>query len=76
MIMPNHSTFEQWASSLIIDFPADNIPDFRPGDDWKRWGNTVAEQANFASNGTPTTQGFDDKMTWAVAVYKQMTNFP
>jgi hypothetical protein len=75
MILPTGISFESWARSLIIDFPTDNIPIYSDGHDWKSWGNLISQQPNFSNNGAPTTQGFDDKMAWAMATYRQMNNF-
>ena len=75
MILPRDISFESWARSLIIDFPTDNIPIYNEGEDWKLWGNLVCQQPNFSANAAPTTQGFEDKMIWAMSTYRQMNNF-
>lgn len=74
MMLPRNTDFKGWADSLIVDFPLDNIPAFREGEDWKRFGNVVSGLTSFANNGVPGTSGFSEPMAWAAAVFKQMVN--
>lgn len=74
MTLPVNIDFISWAHSLVVDFPLDNVPLLREGDDWRTFGNTIAECTSFAKNGTPGTRGFTEPMSWAMAVFKQMAN--
>jgi hypothetical protein len=74
MMMPTNTDLRTWASSLVIDFPNDNIP-FYPGDsDWKTWGNFLIQENSFLANQAPGTSHFSDWKDWALAVYRQMAN--
>ena len=75
MISPVNIAFPLWAQSLIIDFPTDNIPVYIEGHDWKLWGDFVSQEISFAKQGVPGTQGFEERMSWAMVVYNQMSNF-
>lgn len=75
MMMPIHTDLKTWGSSLVIDFPKDNIPFYQEGDEWKEWGNFLIQENSFATNGAPGTVHFSEWEDWAMAVYKQMANF-
>ena len=75
MMMPIHTDLQTWASSLIIDFPTQNVPLYHEGDDWKTWGNFLIQGSDFSENGAPGTEHFSEWNDWAMAVYRQMANF-
>lgn len=74
MTLPINIDFTSWANSLVVDFPKENIPLYREDDDWRLFGNVIAELTSFANNGTPGTENFEEPMAWAMAVFKQMAN--
>jgi len=70
MMNPVGATLISWASSLIIDFPTDNIPILRNENEWKRWGDMLVQETTFANNGAPGTLMYNDWKTWAYAIGK------
>jgi hypothetical protein len=75
MMLPINTDLKTWAASLVIDFPADNIPFYGAADDWKKWGTFLIQENSFVNNGAPSPRSFNDWQTWAQAVFKQMANF-
>lgn len=75
MMIPTEATLPNWAASLIIDFPSDNIPTLVDEESWKLWGNTLVQENSFASNNAPGTNGYRDWRVWATDVYSVMSNF-
>jgi hypothetical protein len=75
MMIPKYCSLSDWASSLIIDFPEDDIPILTDESNWKNWGNILIQEDSFADNGSPSTLTFKDWKTWASAVFLTMTNF-
>jgi hypothetical protein len=73
MMIPTRSDLKTWASSLIVDFPQDNIPIFTDESDWKRWGNLLIQEPSFARNAAPPTTGYSGSLDWAMAVFKVMS---
>ena len=69
MIQPNMIDFMDWAKSLIIDFPNDDIPFLDNEDDWQEWGNFLVQEDSFARNNAPPTQMYQDKWDWAYDIY-------
>lgn len=74
MMLPILTDLKTWSSSLIIDFPNDNVPILSDEKKWKLWGNTLIQENSFAENGAPGTEKFDDWQSWAQSVFKQMAN--
>lgn len=75
MMVPDNATFYDWAHSLIIDFPGDDIPTLTDENEWQLWGNLLVEQDSFAIDGAPSTFAYEDKWQWARDIYSAMTNF-
>lgn len=75
MMIPIKADLKTWASSLIVDFPFDNIPVLTNESDWERWGTLLIESNSFAVNAAPPTRGYSDWQDWAMRVYKVMSNF-
>lgn len=75
MMIPRFTSLKDWANSLVIDFPDDDIPLLRHEDDWKSWGNFLIQEDSFADNAAPTTDTFKDWKSWADRVFLTMTNF-
>jgi hypothetical protein len=74
MMMPTKTDLQTWASSLVVDFPNDNIPLYSSASDWKTWGNFLIQENSFLANQAPGTSHFSNAKDWALAVYRQMTN--
>ncbi len=74
MIQPIRIDLNKWASSLVVDFPNDNIPILK-NDDWKTWGNDLIQENSFYVNSAPSTFGYPDWNSWAKAVFYTMANF-
>lgn len=75
MMLPKRTDLRTWASSLIVDFPNDNIPILKGSDDWKTWGSLLVEVNSFASNGAPNPRQYSDVGKWMEDVFKSMANF-
>ena len=75
MMIPIYADLKTWASSLIVDFPQDNIPLLIDESDWKRWGAFLTQETSFAINAAPTTRDYSNWKDWAINVYKVMNNF-
>lgn len=74
MILPVKISLKNWAASLIIDFPRDNIPILTDESQWKDWGNKLILETSFANLGSPSTMHFNSWSDWASAVYNVMQN--
>ena len=74
-MIPTRADLKTWASSLIVDFPRDNIPILSNENDWERWGSVLIECQSFSSNAVPPPRGYVDWRDWATNVYKVMSNF-
>jgi hypothetical protein len=75
MMIPTYATLPEWAASLIIDFPSDNVPVLSDENNWKIWGNLLIEENSFAINGAPGTQAYSEWMPWAQDLFYAMSNF-
>lgn len=73
MIIPEIIELDDWCSSLVIDFPTDDVPILINGD-WKSFGNTLSQTGNFAINNTPSPDNFNDWRSWAFSVFYLMNN--
>jgi hypothetical protein len=74
-MIPSRADFKTWCSSLIIDFPNDNIPLFVDENEWQRFGNLLIQETSFANNAAPSTKAYTNWRDWAMCVYKVMSNF-
>lgn len=75
MMMPINTNAVTWAHSLIIDFPADDVPILYNESDWKEWGNQLTLCNSFDTQGAPGVDGYDAWDKWAIEVYYAMQNF-
>ena len=75
MILPKGITLKNFAASLIIDFPNDNIPILTDEKKWKKWGSLVVQETTFANNGAPGPGRFKDATQWTQALFKTMASF-
>lgn len=73
-MIPELTTLTDWAASLVVDFPMENIPFLKDESDWKTWGNTLISENTFAVNGAPGTGEYSNWKPWAADVYKVMLN--
>lgn len=71
MILPYFISLIDWANSLLIDFPADNLP-ILYNDDWKSWGNEIIFAPSFERLNAPGTEFYEDWRDWAMALYSAM----
>lgn len=72
MMLPVLTTPLVWASSLIIDFPEDNIPFLKDDQDWRPWGKFLVQEPSFSRNNAPGTDFFQTWQEWAASVYSVM----
>jgi hypothetical protein len=76
MIVPSKdTTFSQFISSMVIDFPYENIPLVTSEENWKSIGSDLVQLATFADNGAPSPYGFEDRTEWEQAVFNSMASF-
>lgn len=69
VILPEFIDLSNWAASLIIDFPDDNIPLLYNDDRWREWGDLLIQEESFVGNNAPSTLGYTDWKPWAQDVY-------
>lgn len=74
MILPIETTLRNWADSLFIDFPNDDIPILITEDNWKEWGNQLIQADSFFDNNAPSTDVYNDWQQWANHVFYVMNN--
>ena len=74
MVMPEFMTLTNWAMSLIIDFPEDNIPLLTDESRWHEWGDNLVQEESFIHNNAPGTRYYKDWNEWADEVYFVMSN--
>lgn len=74
MILPLHTNLAEWASSLIIDFPNDDIPILEKDTDWQLWGGFLVQEPSFEQAFAPSPYFYDDWRAWAIDVYYTMAN--
>lgn len=75
MMIPKNVTLKEWAASLIVDFPLDNISILKDEDEWKPWGDDLVQENSFASNAAPGTHFYESWGPWAQAVFASMANY-
>lgn len=75
MILPQYVTLQNFANSLIIDFPKDNIVILRDDKDWKHFASFLTQSDSFANNGAPGPGLYEDPNQWAMALFKSMASF-
>lgn len=76
MIIPKKGgSFYDFSSSLIIDFPQDNIPIAQSEEDWISFGNLLVQENSFAKNGAPSPNGFSSRTQWEQALFQSMSSY-
>ncbi len=76
MIIPSGVSLKDFAGSLLIDFPNDNIPILSSDKDWKVWGSLLIQETSFANNGAPGPGLYKSPNDWTKALFKAMASFP
>jgi len=74
MILPEFISLQDWAASLIIDFPDENIPFLSDEKNWKEWGSYLIYLDSFQENEAPDPFNYNDWRDWARQVYFTMNN--
>lgn len=74
MIIPSFISLNDWAASLVIDFPTDNIPILVSENDWQSWGDLLIQENSFSEADAPSTALFTEWRPWADAVFFAMSN--
>jgi len=74
MVIPEFIRLIEWAHTLIIDFPNDNIPLLIDESNWKEWGDRLVQEESFIENNAPGTYHYNDWNKWANEVYFIMSN--
>lgn len=74
MIIPIGIGLTDWAASLLIDYPDDNLPILYTEEEWKDWGDTVIGAPSFDRLNAPPPGLYDNWHDWAMALY-QATGF-
>jgi hypothetical protein len=75
MMNPKLATLKQWAASLIIDFPNDEVPLLQQEQDWREWGDALIQEGSFSRNGAPDTRLYQNWTDWAEVIFYAMANF-
>ena len=86
MVYPEYISFEDWAASLFVDYPGENLP-IPPKDEkeWEDWGAIVANTGAFSKaaspsptsmNGSNKVSAFSSWQEWAKVAYIAMINQP
>lgn len=76
MIIPNLTSLKNFSSSLIIDFPDDNIIILDDKNNWKEWGDQLVQSESFIQNSAPGTQNYNNWKDWAQDLFFVMNNNP
>jgi hypothetical protein len=74
MIIPEFISLSDWAASLIIDFPNDNIPFLLDEKNWKEWGSLLLQESSFNRNDIPKPDGYQEWQPWAHSVFYTLAN--
>lgn len=74
MVLPEFITLPNWAMTLIIDFPDDNVPLLTDEKNWRDWGDLLVQEGSFIENNAPGTLYYKDWKEWADEVYFVMNN--
>ena len=73
MICPSpFHTWEQWSSSLVVDFPDEEIPSNTEEENWKSFAAFVCSLNNFSAKGAPPPLLTDDWREWGKNLFRIM----
>ncbi len=65
-------TWEQWSSSLVVDFSEEEIPSNTEEKDWKSFACFVTSLPSFSSKGSPSPLFTDDWREWGSNLFYVM----
>lgn len=74
MILPYEISLTDWAASLIIDFPTDNIPNLESEEKWQEWGDLLIQEQSFEQADAPLPELFETWQPWAEQVFYALAN--
>lgn len=74
MMLPEFTNLKDWANSLKVDFPTDDIPYLDDENNWKDWGNVLIQATSFCQNDAPRPDNYSDPLSWAKDVFYSMNN--
>lgn len=66
VVLPVGIDLLDWAASLVIDFPKDDIPRLDNRDAWREWAERLIESPSFLT--VPRPDAFPDWKSWAEMV--------
>ena len=69
MLIPYLVSAKDWFSSLLIDFPSENISVPQNDEDWKSSADFLCQSPLFSFNSVPAPQNYDKFEDWANVVY-------
>ena len=75
MVNPQGLDLLQWADTIFVDFPTNDVPILVDPTDWKTWGNDLVACTTFELNNAPGTDDYTDWYGWAQEVYYSMANY-
>lgn len=75
MQVPRGTNLMSWARSLIIDYPADNIPILMDEKQWREWGYFLIQSNSFAKVGASSPATFKDWLSWASDLYRLLNSY-
>ena len=70
MIIPEYIDMLDWANSLFIDFPDQDIPALLDVNEWKPWAEEIRLCPKFSE--VPSTWGYSEFKDWAMDFYMIM----
>lgn len=74
MVIPIGISFNNWAASLNVDFPTDDVPAPTPEEKWQDWADQLVACTTFSKANSPSALGYTSWQSWAQAVYNTVTS--
>jgi len=59
----------EWANSLIVDYPSQNIIILRDEEKWQSWAAELTKSSIFSNSSIPNPHSFVEWRDWAKNVY-------
>lgn len=69
MINPKRIPLQEWAHSLLVDYPEQNLPQLQSDNVWREWAAEVIKSPLFSNPSIPNPYAIDDWKEWAALVY-------